>query len=240
MIRGGRSWSNKGPLSGLRSICPCLVATVADALVLRHHLEHAQRLEWSVHHELVRQPGRYAAARLAAHFVGDFGEPGALGDHLPGAGDAGHADAVLHRRDVVRCGLQVADHAAVRGFLGADLQHQVARCGGPGELGVEVDPDGFVAVLEQAHLCAGVEPGAGDAQVLLQVAEGGDIGLHQCHAAEALVARTGYFAQVDLDAVLVLGELPVRGLRMGERRGCQQQGEQQRGRAFHDGEPAEE
>ena len=58
-------------------------------------LEGFQGVERRVHHELVGQPRRHAAAWFGVHLVGDFGEVVALGYQCPGAFDLGNPHLVL-------------------------------------------------------------------------------------------------------------------------------------------------
>ncbi|MNN88257.1 hypothetical protein D3C81_2059200 [compost metagenome] len=75
-------------------------------------------------------------------------------------------------------------------------------------------------MLEQFLQLALVNPGAGTCHVILQGAQLGHGGFHQGDPLIRLVVGAGHFAQGHLDAVLILGHLPVFGL---GGTGCQHQ-----------------
>ncbi|MNP30378.1 hypothetical protein D3C76_1234460 [compost metagenome] len=106
-------------------------------------------------------------------------------------------------------GTEVADQPVIVGALGLHLDHDVARAGRPGQFGGQVHPGAVAFDVQQAHAGAAVQPFACHPQVLLQVTQGAHIGLDQGHAAKALVLRAGHIIQIHLNAVFVLGQLPV-------------------------------
>ncbi|MOA19963.1 hypothetical protein D3C78_1403770 [compost metagenome] len=123
-------------------------------------------------------------------------------------GQLWHANNSLHWREVVRDTIQVPHHSAIVGTPGVDVDDQIARHHRPRQVERHVDPGVVAVVLQQAQLLAGIQPLAGDPQVLLQVADGLHAGLDPHHAAKALVLRAGHVLQVDPDAVLLFRQLP--------------------------------
>ncbi|MDT4861045.1 hypothetical protein FQZ97_956350 [compost metagenome] len=104
----------------------------------------------------------------------------------------------------------MANHAAVGGFLDSHVDHHVPSGDGPGHFDLRVGPAvAGTFLLDQAHFRASVNPLAGACHVILQCGDVLHVGLDIDDTAIGLVLGTGDAAQVDLDAILVLGQLPV-------------------------------